>query len=711
MKKVLGSVSAVALGMSCMAEETKTTNENVSKLDELTVVASGSAQPIKEAPYTVYRITDEDLQLRLQDKSFIDALDRVPGVMLQKTGHGMTSPYLRGYTASRTVLMVDGVKLNNSILREGPNQYWNTVDPYFFDNIDVMMGPASVLYGSDAIGGTVYVTSSLDRGQKDMGTQWLGGEGFYRFSSAEDSHSVHTKGTIAVGDKFSLKLGATGQDFGDLKTGDKYDNEYTDYRQWGLNLRGQYWFDNDHSFYFGADTFEQDDVDRVHKTTAAEPWHGIAPGSDKRRTYDHQRDAVFARYQVRNGKGFIHEMDLGASYQFMEENYFRHRSNDDTETADTEVGTLAANLRLQTLSDFGTWDYGFEFAHDKVDATQVRYNPDGTVKTIYDQGLVADNADYYTYALFLQNTYKFNPNWEWINGFRYTWNRMEAGKVNMDGGSKDPVTGIPANANSITESLNGNWDAPAFSSRLLWYLNDELTLYGGVSTGFRAPNLSDSTRDDEFGGGEEAPTADLDSEKFVSYELGMRLEESSGWLNMTTYYTQMFDRIARLEKPDNTKANLEEGFVYGFEIAGEYYLTNTWSIFGDVAWQYGSEENYPERDLSSPTEDIPVSRIMPLTATTGLRYEPVSSKFWGELYVDMADQQDRYAEAEKTDNRFPPGGTPGYATFNVRGGYQLTKDTAVTVGVENIFDKSYRVHGSGVNEPGVNFIVSLRTNF
>lgn len=277
MKKVLGSVSAVALGMSALAEESQMVNGNITKLEELTVVASGSAQPLKEAPYTVYRISDEDLQLRLQDKSFIDSLDRIPGVMLQKTGHGMTSPYLRGYTASRTVLMVDGVKLNNSILREGPNQYWNTVDPYFFDNIDVMMGPASVLYGSDAIGGTVYVTSSLDRGQKGMGTQWLGGDAFYRYSTAESSHSVHTKGTIAVGDKLSLKLGATGQDFGDLRSGDNYENEYTDYRQWGLNLRGQYWFDNDHSFYFGVDSFQQDDVDRTHKTTAAEPWHGITP--------------------------------------------------------------------------------------------------------------------------------------------------------------------------------------------------------------------------------------------------------------------------------------------------------------------------------------------------------------------------------------------------------------------------------------------------
>jgi hemoglobin/transferrin/lactoferrin receptor protein len=75
--------------------------------------------------------------------------------MLQKTSYGQGSPFLRGFTGFRTLLMVDGVRLNNAVFREGPNQYWNTVDPWSVDRYEVVLGPASVLYGSDAVGGAV----------------------------------------------------------------------------------------------------------------------------------------------------------------------------------------------------------------------------------------------------------------------------------------------------------------------------------------------------------------------------------------------------------------------------------------------------------------------------------------------------------------------------------------------------------------------------
>jgi len=81
----------------------------------------------------------------------------VPGVMVQKTGHGQGSPYIRGFTGFRTLLMIDGIRLNNAVFRDGPNQYWNTVDPFSIERLEVVKGPSSVLYGSDAIGGTVNV--------------------------------------------------------------------------------------------------------------------------------------------------------------------------------------------------------------------------------------------------------------------------------------------------------------------------------------------------------------------------------------------------------------------------------------------------------------------------------------------------------------------------------------------------------------------------
>ncbi len=91
---------------------------------------------------------------------FANELNReVPGVIVQKTGHGQGSPFLRGFTGFRTLLLIDGIRLNNSVFRDGPNQYWNTVDPFTIGQLEIIKGPSSVLFGSDAIGGTVNVVT------------------------------------------------------------------------------------------------------------------------------------------------------------------------------------------------------------------------------------------------------------------------------------------------------------------------------------------------------------------------------------------------------------------------------------------------------------------------------------------------------------------------------------------------------------------------
>ncbi len=711
MNKFFKALPGFVLGAGCLAEQPKERTEEVKKMDEVTVVATSTERLIKETPYTVYKLDPDTLQLKLQKKSLADSLSEIPGVLLQKTGNGMTSPYLRGFTSQRTVLMSDGIKLNNSFLREGPNQYWNTIDNFFFDNVEVMMGPSSVLYGSDAIGGVVNVSSGkLDRGQAGAGLQWIGGHAVVRGATAERSLSEHIQGTFAVGDKLTLKMGVTRQDFGDLRSGDSTDNPNTGYEQWGLNLRGTYWFDNDNRIVFGFDHFDQDDVNRVHKTTEYVPWHGTTPGSDDRRIYDHDRHTAFTRYEVRNANTWFDEMDLTLSYAFMKEEFtnIRWSNKGRQENYQTKIDTIAAALKFVTDSDAGRWTYGFDFSHDSVHASQDRLN--GSGRTSYDQGLVADNALYSMYGVYLQNEYEVNSRWEFITGARYSWVRLDARDTDL--------ISTTSSTDGITDDLKGNWDALTLSGRAIYKVNPDnsFNVFAGVSQGFRAPNLSDATRKDDFGGdGVETPTADIDPEKFVTLESGLKLSGQKGYFNLTGYYTFIEDRIVRLQSNSNTggaenKVNSDEGFIYGIEANFLYKLNELYSVFGNVAWQYGAEDHYYNRDTAFPGETSPMSRINPLTAQLGLRYAPEKSRFWAETYVNMADNQDRLSLSD-TGNRFPEEGTPGYATLNVRGGYRISENTTLSAAVENIFDKEYRAHGSGVNESGVNLVLSLKTTF
>jgi len=111
------------------------------------------------SPFNTTVIEGDSVHDRQAARSFPDALKEAPGVHVQKTGPGQASPFIRGFTGYRTLALIDGVRLNNSAFRSGPNQYWSTIDMFLVDRIEVVRGPGSVLYGSDAMGGIAAVYS------------------------------------------------------------------------------------------------------------------------------------------------------------------------------------------------------------------------------------------------------------------------------------------------------------------------------------------------------------------------------------------------------------------------------------------------------------------------------------------------------------------------------------------------------------------------
>ena len=123
------------------------------------VIGRRTEDEIFEVPSTVEALSEDYLVRRRAYRTLPEALAEVPGVLVQKTSRGQGSPYIRGFTGFRTLLLVDGIRLNHAAMRSGPNQYWGTVDPLALDRVEIFKGPASVLYGSDAIGGTVNAIS------------------------------------------------------------------------------------------------------------------------------------------------------------------------------------------------------------------------------------------------------------------------------------------------------------------------------------------------------------------------------------------------------------------------------------------------------------------------------------------------------------------------------------------------------------------------
>jgi hemoglobin/transferrin/lactoferrin receptor protein len=672
-------------------------------LPDVLVTALRTEKDSTALPFSTASFSSEDITGHKMSRTTPEILREVPGVMIQKTGHAQGSPYIRGFTGFRTLFLVDGIRLNNSIFRDGPNQYWGTVDPFAIDEFELVKGPGSVLYGSDAIGGTVNALTASPFDQHSENP--YGGRFYYRYSTAENSHIFRGEGQSVIDGDFGIQAGVTFKNFGDLKTGGGH-VENSGYDELDFDVKAEYRFNEDTRFILAHQSVNQDDAWRVHKTIYAEEFHGTKSGSEKRRVLDQSRSLSYVKFEQENIDGFVDALDITLSHHLQSETQHRIKKDNSSDYQGVDVNTVGSSVQLLSESDFGEWIYGVEWYRDYVDSFNHKLNKHGGLKSRGIQGPVADDAIYDNLGAYVQNTIKLHEQLDLILGGRYTFINADADKY------EDPETGAES-------SMSEQWHNVAGSVRVVYHVLPErgVSLFAGVSQGFRAPNFSDMTRLDTARSDEiETPTTGLDPEEYISYETGVKVEAQRLSLTAAYFYTDVQRMIVRTPTGrvvdgnlEVTKKNAGDGYIHGLEFAGAYEFFDDWTLWGGLTWMYGSLESYPTSDPEKKSE--PFSRLMPLTGSMGLCWD-ATDRCWIETFAVMADKADKLSSGDKRDTtRIPPGGTPGYAVFSVRGGYQLSDQLNLTVACENIGDANYRVHGSGISEPGRNFILAAEFNF
>ena len=673
-------------------------------LEEITVTALRSKTRSFAAPYAIDTVGLSEFSRQRLYRTTTRAMTDVPGVMVQKTSNAQGSPYIRGFTGYHTVLLMDGIRLNNSVFRAGPNQYWNLVDPAAIDRLEVVKGSSSVLYGSDAIGGTV---NAVMRSPEGIGTTGWFRQVTYRYSTAERSHVA--RGEVnAVIERLGVLVGGTYRDFGDVDGGRFVGpQDHTGYTDCAGDIKVVYEPDRNTTVTAAHYNLYEDDAWRTHKTTSGISWEGTSYGSDRQRSFDQGHSLTYGRFQRRDLGTFIDSIDLTLSYQQLTEQRLRIRSNGRREKQGFDVDTYGVGLQLTSPLPLGRLTYGFEWYHDEVDSFAKSWDEDGSFRGTGIQGPIGDDASYDLLGIYCQYLVPIAERVDLVLGGRYNYARAAADKIeNTDDGS----------VMDITE----DWEAVVGSARLSWFVDEarRVNVFGGVSQGFRAPNLSDLTRLDTNRSSEvEIPSPGLDPERFVSYEMGVKVKEGKFSAQVVGYYTQIRDMILRTPTgethPDGDvviKENVGDGGLYGAELAARYRLLPQWTVFGDFTYIYGEVDTYPTSEPE--TREEPLSRIMPPTGRLGLRWDSACKRFWLEGVCTVAARADKLSTRDHLDTqRIPADGTPGYTTFDVRGGWRVNNDVDVWAGLENLTNQDYRIHGSGVNEPGINLKVGLRWRF
>lgn len=680
----------------------------VEELPEMVITATRMEEDPFSLPYSISTVNSLDLD-RTMPRTAPEALREVPSVMLQKTAHGQGSPYLRGFTGFRTLMLVDGIRLNNSTFRDGPNQYWGTIDALSLDRIEVLRGPASVMYGSDAIGGTANAISKSrpDRGAGAGGGFDWDGRALYRFSSAEESHVGRPEFSAGYADRLGVHLGASIKEFGNLHGGrDVGWQPMTGYGEWDIDAKVDYDLTAHARLVYGHQTVRMDDAWRTHSTIYGVPWSGTTTGSDLQRLFDQGRDLDFLQYHATELEGFVEEIHLSVSRHYQGELEDRVRANQTRQVQTVDVQTLGLSAQLQSPTPVGRWVYGAEYYRDWVDSSYRGYDAAGELTTIRVQGPVADDATYDLVGVYVEDHLPLAGERLTLTiGGRFTYAQVDANQI------RDPVTGG-------TFALSDSWDNVVGNARLVGKLDEagRAVLFVGASQGFRAPNLSDLTRWDADWG-QEIPTPGVEPEAFLSLEAGGRWRTDYFQVEAAYFHTFCDDLIVRVPTgemddgvPIVAKENSGEGYVHGVELTGSVKPHRDWTLWSNFTWMRGELDT--PLVVGGPTVTEPFSRLMPTTVNTGLRWRHPKGRVWAEIAATFAEKQDRLAANDKLDTqRIPPGGTPGYDIYHLRAGWSPCRNAAVTAAIENFTDEDYRIHGSGLNEPGRSFILTAELRF
>jgi hemoglobin/transferrin/lactoferrin receptor protein len=690
-----------------------------------------SASPLKgvdpfRSPFSVDVLTSHELIGGRLSRTVPESLKELPTVSVQKTGHGQGSPFLRGFTGFRNLFLIDGIRLNGSYFREGPNQYWALVDSYLIEQMEIIRGPASVLYGSDAMGGTVNVYS---RGRRSFEPGFhMAGRTVARAATAEQSIAVREE-FEGNQDELGWAVGLTLREYGDIIGGDHVGKQPgTGYSEWSGDAKITLQLSPHAHVHVAVQSTRSFDHPRTHRTQDRVSWQSIPPGGpadDRRLDFNQRRDLVYAQAVWEKIGGLIDSASLTLAVHKMEETSIRVSSNGTQEFRWFNATTPGVVLKVSRDTPLGFVTAGGEYYHEDIQSDGINTTTAGAV-SFHGRGEIADDSTYDMAGFFIQDEIDVGGGLSVTLGGRYTWARIDAEQVALAPGSLATNNALINPFLSALPPLEDEYQAVVGDLHLMYEAMTDWVLTAGVSQAFRAPGLDDTTSFRSRTGGQslDLPSPGLDPERSVQFEIGSRFRHGRFEAGASAFYTILEDLIRRVPGPsvdgnasaDSPKQNFSQGRLYGVEVYTSVPVGPDFTVTGGFAWTEGFAEA-PPTVVGGSTPTRPLSKVNPMTGILKLKYAPPETPYWGEVVVLMVATQDHLSPADDVintatappggDSRIPPGGTPGFTVFTLRGGYALNKSVSATLAIENLTNKDYRFHGSGQNEPGINVVGGL----
>jgi outer membrane receptor protein involved in Fe transport len=678
--------------------------EQTIELSPVVVTATRGERPSFDVPNAVTIVDREHID-RQSPAVLPDLLRGEGGVFVQQTTPGQAAPIVRGLIGSGILMLVDGMRLNTAFFRSAPNQYFALVDPYNVERIEVVRGAGSTLYGSDAMGGVLNVITPIPRFTTD---QWqLHGKALGQFSSADTSwvNRVSMQGGKTG---VAMSGGFTYQDHNDLHGGGdigvQRPSGYEVYAGDGTVFLER----GNQDLLFTFQYLQQPKTPRFDELVAG--FGQTQPNSAVFFFEPNDRLFLHGRYRLRNPLPFVDGLELHVAFQEINDDR-RTRGFTSTREDRERNGDSLIGLTLQLTSqwrDRMTFTYGGEIYLDEVRSSRAGRDIN-TGATSLLQGRFADGSTVNSFGLYVQDEIRLHPRLTAILGARFSHFDVNIPKADRGEG---------AEAHLSTSDLTG-------SVGLVYHLTPTVNLVTNFGRGFRVPNVFDlSTLGPRPGNRFNIPNPSLSPEEVYTVDAGVKVRLPRFAGEVFGFYSDYRNKIednltgdcfrdgvgivppAQCQPTDRLvvqSQNLNTVTLYGVEVGGRLQMLDNLEAYGTLTYTWAEEEFRDGRTL-------PADRIPPLNGQLGLFYRPMP-RLWVEPFVRFSGRQDRLSDRDRVDPRINPEGTAGWVTANIRLGWEINERFRARLAVENLFDQPYREHGSGINAPGINAIISLEARF
>ncbi|HIF49706.1 MAG TPA: TonB-dependent receptor [Cytophagales bacterium] len=706
--------------------------EKIISINEIVFSVNKWSENLTDVSNKILNISENKIK-ELSPQTSADLLEKTGEIFVQKSQLGGGSPMIRGFSANRILLSLDGIRMNNAIFRSGNIHNIISIDPNILEGVEILYGPASVMYGSDAIGGAINFKIKDPKFNIYNKIKINGSQNIQYNSSSKSKHynlflNIGLK-NIASMTSFSFS------NFDDLRSGSKRKNKYKNFGKRTEYVKRNYVKNidetinnTDHNIQkfsnYSQNNFIQkinykinDDINLIYGLYYSKSSN--IPRYDRLTLYDDLLTPKYAewyygpnlflmnkielKYFIKNK--FFDAFKLNISKQNIEESRISRKFNDlYIKNRIEKVDVNSLNLDFDKKKNGKEFFYGYELYSNKINSNafeqNINTNEEKKISTRYPDG----GTNFLINSIYLSYK-KTNKKLNYNFGIRGTKTNLKS-KISSDF-FNFPFSEVEINTSSISGSFG-----------LIYNYSKNSSLKFLYSNGFRSPNLDDVGKIfDSEPGNIIVPNVELNPEYANNFEINFISRKQNIEFNGSIYYTNLNNAIIRsngtfdgvdsimydgsLSKVQTLK-NSGKAYVFGFSYMINYKINNNLNLKSSVSFNQS-------KDLSTK---LPLRHSSPIFGQTSVNFTKRNIKV--SYYINYNGKKDISNFSPIELNKlylYTKDGSPTWLTNNISFIYNINYLAKINFSCENIFDVHYRSYSSGISAPGRNFNIGLNMSF